>query len=314
MLFFTLSGLVLALPYVHGRAQPYPIYLGRRILRIYGPYLAALALSILGATYFHGPHAGWAGNFWSQPISLPLVLQHIAFLGVYDYDQYNFVIWSLIFELRISILFPILCTRTLRRGPFVAIPLFLLISFACAGLIGTASAHTFSYSYLMTFHYMAFFVLGILIAANLTPIRNWYKRLNRPLRALLFLASLAAYNLSGRISDHFASLSIRVLGDWGVVLGAIGYILLALNSPLARRVLTAAIPTFLGRISYSLYLLHAPILLALTFSPLGHLTPWAQFPIYLAASLVAATLFNRAIEEPFIGLGRRLGRFGMMSP
>ena len=37
ILFFLLSGLVLALPYTRGKEQSYPVYLARRIVRIYGP-------------------------------------------------------------------------------------------------------------------------------------------------------------------------------------------------------------------------------------------------------------------------------------
>ena len=49
MLFFLLSGFVLSVPYLRGKGQAYPVYLIRRILRIYAPYLAALALAVAGA-------------------------------------------------------------------------------------------------------------------------------------------------------------------------------------------------------------------------------------------------------------------------
>jgi peptidoglycan/LPS O-acetylase OafA/YrhL len=119
MLFFVLSGLVLSLPYLRGRGQPYPIYLARRVLRIYAPYLPALALSVCGAAIWHGSHdqGNFPVDFWSRPVDSGLVLQHIAFIGVYDSRQFDFVIWSLIYEMRISILFPVLTLLSFAFAP-----------------------------------------------------------------------------------------------------------------------------------------------------------------------------------------------------
>jgi len=90
-LFFVLSGLVLSLPYLLGRGQSYPVYLLRRVLRIYGPYLLALGIALVGASIWHGHsyHGEWAAGTWSRAISFRLVGQHIAFLGVYDWAQYD---------------------------------------------------------------------------------------------------------------------------------------------------------------------------------------------------------------------------------
>jgi peptidoglycan/LPS O-acetylase OafA/YrhL len=309
MLFFVLSGLVLALPYTRARSRPpYRGYLVRRVLRIYGPYLAALALSIAGAAWLHGPHSGWPEAFWSQPISTKLVLEHIGFIGVYDLDQFNFVIWSLVYEMRISIVFPLLCLLILRLRPAIAILLALAGSLPAIVFARHHSSLTPAYNLWMTFHFMAFFILGILLASHLSTIRAWYTGLHRMQRIALFAASFLAYNLSGRVSIHIPDLVAQLAGDWGVVLGAIGYIIVALNSAPARRLLNSAVPAFLGRISYSLYLVHAPILLTITFGLHGRLSAWAQFPIYLATTLAFATLFHKIIEQPLIDAGRRLSK------
>jgi peptidoglycan/LPS O-acetylase OafA/YrhL len=78
LLFFLLSGFVLAIPNLRGKGQPYPIYLLRRSLRIYAPYLFALLFAVAGASVWHGPlgHGYWAANTWSQPVSRHLVLAH----------------------------------------------------------------------------------------------------------------------------------------------------------------------------------------------------------------------------------------------
>jgi peptidoglycan/LPS O-acetylase OafA/YrhL len=133
ILFFLLSGLVLSLPYLRGKQQSYLPFVARRIVRIYGPYLAAILLAIAGAAIWHNHayHGEWAAHLWSTPVSLKLVTEHIAFLGVYDWHQFDFAIWSLVHELRISIVFPLLFLLVSRTGKSVAI-LFAICSTAAA--------------------------------------------------------------------------------------------------------------------------------------------------------------------------------------
>src|SRR5271168_2262717 len=76
ILFFVLSGLVLSLPYLRGKGKPYPIFLKRRVLRIYGPYLAAIVVSIGGSYIWHGHHpyiGEWGSSFWSEPSNIHLI-------------------------------------------------------------------------------------------------------------------------------------------------------------------------------------------------------------------------------------------------
>ena len=54
LLFFILSGFVLALPFIAGKAQSYPVFATRRIFRIYAPYLVVLCIAVLGDYFLHG--------------------------------------------------------------------------------------------------------------------------------------------------------------------------------------------------------------------------------------------------------------------
>lgn len=75
--FFILSGFVLALPYYDNReSQPYKLYLAKRVLRIYTPYLAAVLLAFslrevfLMATLSLFPHGSISlGNLLSRKMS-----------------------------------------------------------------------------------------------------------------------------------------------------------------------------------------------------------------------------------------------------
>lgn len=55
ILFFLLREFVLALPYKRGTELPYGVFVRRRLAHIYLPYLAALAIALLGDVCFHNP-------------------------------------------------------------------------------------------------------------------------------------------------------------------------------------------------------------------------------------------------------------------
>ena len=85
--FFVLSGFVLMLPYLRHKENPYAPYLVKRICRIYLPYLAAVAIAVLGNAMLGGhPLPGFGGSAtetWSVPVSAKVVLQHIVMLGTF---------------------------------------------------------------------------------------------------------------------------------------------------------------------------------------------------------------------------------------
>lgn len=71
-------------------------------------------------------------------------------------------------------------------------------------------------------------------------------------------------------------------------------------------VLRTPIPHWLGRVSFSLYLVHIPILLALQRLFSGREAPMWSALIGLPASLMAAEVLFRLAERPAIELSRKL--------
>jgi peptidoglycan/LPS O-acetylase OafA/YrhL len=307
MLFFVLSGLVLSLPYIRGRSQPYPIFLTRRILRIYGPYLGALALSIAGAAIWHGNH-GHRILAWSERVHPKLVLEHIAFLGVYDWNQFNFVIWSLIDEMRISIIFPVLAFLVLRVRTTTALLLAVAASFVAMIAVRNQPQFSDTSNIMMTVHYVAFFILGILLAMHLKKVSERFRSFSVAVQVGIFFAAFLLYNFTGPLALLHESRPLFMAADWLVAVGAVGYIVVGLCAPVAQRLLISTVPRFLGKISYSLYLIHAPILLAVTFFIRNRISMWEQLPIYLFLSIGCAYLFFLGVEQPFVRAGQRLGK------
>jgi peptidoglycan/LPS O-acetylase OafA/YrhL len=177
MLFFALSGFVLSQAYLARREQPYGLFVSRRITRIYVPYFVSLTLAVAGDAIWHG-HLGlgnWAEGMWSQPVDVKLVMQHILLLGNYNWGQINAVIWSLVYEMRISLIFPLLFLMVERLGTgwSLVVAAFLPVLARVLDIVFAGHDKTTA-----TLTYAAIFVCGIVLAKNREAIVAWYRRRN----------------------------------------------------------------------------------------------------------------------------------------
>lgn len=299
MFFFLLSGFVLSLPFLRGKTQPYWIFLRRRVLRIYGPYLGALALALIGCAIWHSRlgSTGWRGATWWRQVDLKSVLQHVLFIGNYNYERYNTAFWSLVYEMRISIIFPLLFVVANKLKARYT----LLIVAACT-LVGV---HAVQHQFLITFEYVGVFLIGVLLAKNLDMLNGLYRRQGTVQHILLALLSLLFYFGGHRIASAGP---LWHLGDMPVVLGAVGLLILGLNSVKTSRALNSVIPTFLGRISYSLYLVHGTVLFAMAAALQNKVSPPVFFLIYFPTAILLSWGFYVAVEEPFMVMSRNVGR------
>jgi peptidoglycan/LPS O-acetylase OafA/YrhL len=319
ILFFLLSGLVLTLPYKKNESLNYSSFLLKRICRIYLPYLGALAFAILCDLHFSG-HAHsdnyWINWTWSEPVTTRLVLQHILFLGNYDWSQFNTAFWSLVYEMRISLFFPFLALAVLRlRSRWIALAaaVLSLSFFPLATLLSSTlplTSLTAAINTTLTLHYAAFFLIGSLVAKHLDAINRRYARLSTLQAGILAVGSLALYafaNASSLVQRFSISRSIPAdLYDWGAAAGAVALLIFAMNSRPFHTFLTTRPVHHLGQISYSLYLVHGTTLFVLIHTLLGRVSISHLLLIYLFATLLIAEIFYRLIEHPAMLLGRRL--------
>jgi peptidoglycan/LPS O-acetylase OafA/YrhL len=245
ILFFIMSGFVLALPYRSGRNLSYPRFLLRRIFRIYLPYLASLVLAVTGAWYFHGRiHLDeWFDQTWSEPVSWRLVWQHVLFLGRYNADQFNSVFWSLVVELRISLIFPFLCMLVFWLPDMLVIAGTIALYLACGVLFPQ------SWYWPAAIGGQApYFIGGILMAKNLEALRGLYRGLSRRIRMLLgfaigflFSYGLAAPRiLQNRLVGSLCGLAVFAAAEW--------ILLAVLSSPTLQQRLAHSFLRHLGRI------------------------------------------------------------------
>jgi len=315
ILFFLLSGFVLTLPYKTEGSLNYRSFLLKRVCRIYFPYLGALAFAILCDLHFSSRspiNNYWTNLTWSAPVTTRLAVQHILFLGNYDWSQFNTAFWSLVYEMRISLLFPFIAVAVLRlRSLWIALfAAVLSLSFFPLAMLFSSAPHLNSRAAAidttLTLHYAAFFLVGSLLAKHLDAINRRYAQLGSLQAAVIALVSVALYAFANA-SSIVQRFSIPAdLYDWGAAAGAAMLIIFAMNSPSFHSFLTRRTIHHLGQISYSLYLIHGTILFVLIHTLLGHVSMSRLLLIYLFATLLVTEIFYRLIERPTTLLGRRL--------
>ncbi len=305
--FYVLSGYVLALPFLKGPV-PYWPFVGRRVCRIWIPYAAAMVVAVCFATWFYpNPVSGlsrWANHSIAFPGSR-LILDHVLLVGSFANGTYNPVVWSLVYEMRISLLFPVL-VLLLRLGAWWRV-LGAAVALSIAELaVERLPVWSGSADLPLTLHYAGLFVLGMVLARDMPKLQALYVSLSVPVKAVLWLLALMCYGHQTWLFPHSRLQHIPLYRDGLIALAVTLFITAALSPPRFSAWLQSRIPVFLGKISYSVYLYHAVILLSLVHClygrvPLGFL--WLGTAVL---TLAVATLSYQWVELPAIRLGKAI--------
>lgn len=297
-LFFVLSGFVLQ-RMLDSSAMSYRSYVARRVLRLWIPYMVVVALASVGIE-FVGSHlvagqSDWLNGMLGTRISQHLLFQHVLLIGSFDTQRINPVVWSLVLELRLSLLFPLILWAVSRYR----VPVVLLGSLAIAVVGGYLQhrLHASSVSLYQTLVVQLHFVIGALLAAHEPHVQRFYARLPRPLRWGLTLGSVVLYTNTAHLPTTYST-----------VAGATWLIVVALCSPLASRLLCSPPIQWLGRVSYSLYLSHLALLLFLINALYPRLGFLQVVLLAVPLALFCATLLCAWVEQPAITISRIVGR------
>ncbi len=299
MLFFVLSGFVLSLPFwAKGTYDSYQRYLVRRCFRIYVPYVVALALSMVGSFEFgqrYLPLSSWFQGTWHSPLTLQLIWQHLTMRGL---NQLNTAFWSLRYEVEMSIIFPVLLLG-LRA---FSVRTVLIVSAALAYVCGTSHLMLNEYAHLLKFG--AMFAAGAVMARRLPETRVLWSRTPKALRVMLLLVSVFCYVGYGDLLC--LKLHKPQPEDFLPFLGACGLIVCSMHLRALRRLLRLPLPEYLGRVSYSVYLVHGTVLFASFYLLYGKTPPLVLEVVFLVVTFALSHLFCRAVEEPALRLGKAL--------
>jgi peptidoglycan/LPS O-acetylase OafA/YrhL len=301
--FFILSGFVLFLPYLRPRGPgPYSQYLIKRFCRIYLPYLAALALAISADLLFYRP--GVTAMFpdwdnWHRPFPVRAVWEHLAFVWKPNLIEFSTTFWTLGQEIRLSILYPLIAFLALHLALFRGYLVSIAICFT-----GFFLAIRFDLFDLRTMGYGGLFVMGALVARHLPQIRAFMEARGWFGRSMVFVLAIAFYKSTHLLPEKYYQF-------WAIVplhgTGALLVMILALTTVHFKRFLHLRPLRWLGKVSYSLYLLHGMVLYSLASVYWTRTTHHILLLLGgLAFSLFLSAGFYRWVEVPSIALGRHL--------
>lgn len=306
--FFVLSGLVLALPVADsGRINPFDYY-PRRLVRLYLPVWAAVGLTVAWAAGF--PRVWPDGTSWwivgnaTQP-TVDKVLADL--LLVWSPGQANHVLWSLQWEVVYCLVLPLVLLVLRWSSPLWAFTLGLVT----AALVLGATIGNLALSSL------PLFVLGTLMAVEHRRMSAWAGALDRSRLAGLWWGAAAVLSVVLLLSYwllHALPVPATAVGPAEHVaralqgLGAGLIVAVVWLCPWAQRPMTRPWVQWLGSRSFSLYLVHLPVVATVTllFDGRPHLL------VALAGSLLVALplaeVFYRLAERPSHRVARRVGR------
>lgn len=279
-----------------GQLRDVKRFLKRRCWRILPPYYACLACSLITVKFVTSEHYGPP---WSQyvPVTINNSLAHIFMIQNLSKNwmyKINGVLWSISIEFQLYFLFPIIAWALWRWGGRWILPVAAgIVIFALNEYIGSEKLYIW---------YFGLFVLGMVGA-------RWAfdPRMLRPnplamtgLAAFAFIAAILSIGWTKQLAGRDLFMGIAVAS--ALIAGSVRPEMLWI------RYLGAKPLVSLGAFSYSLYLMHHPVLQWLV-----HLQPaWVNTPtrqvayllVLLPVTLFACFIFYRAFEKPFINRGK----------
>ncbi len=306
LVFFVLSGFVLTLSPLSRparasvnspgpRAYDWVSYYPRRVLRLGIPVAASLALAVGVIILLPRPvHAGvgdWLARQSHPNIGVQRLIVEALLIVDPNRPRVNPSLWSLTWEMWFSLLLPVAVLLALwsRRAPALWALLFCGISM---------------YGYTASIPAMMFlpaFGLGGLLGANAHRIHGalerWqHRRGYTPLWIVVAicgpLMSICFWMLRPLLSGPAAHLALAMR-----VPGAVIIVATVAFWPAAARLFEARPLIGLGRVSFSLYLVHAPIVIA--FGLLFANRPWwIGATLTLITCAVVTVLMYVLVEKP----------------
>lgn len=306
IVFFVLSGLVVTLPVLRRPGFDWIAYFPRRMVRLGVPVVASVLLA--AAFVFAIPQRGLPGaSTWLRDSSTPrltwqLLVQAVDRLG--GDAHINNPLWSLRWELLFSLALPafVVLAAALRRWWLASIAGCLLLTWL--GLAGDSAG----------FQFLPAFFVGALLAVRMDAVRAFAGRVNARRARHVLWAGITVGGSMLLIASWFTGLLpvhddrvARALS--GLAPAAAALLIVAAIGWDPLRLLFSSRPLqFVGRISFSLYLVHVPILIFTTYLTGGH--SWlAAVALGAALSILVATGFWWLLESPSHGWARRTGEW-----
>lgn len=317
LLFFVLSGFVLTIPLTAKvpNGIGWVAYYARRLVRLYVPVWGALVFAfVLAMVVQRKPETGstWL-QVHPQPTWSTLVTDAWLLSGT---SNLNSPLWSLRWEVWFSLLLPVmfflLKLVRVERWSFPAV----LVMCAVSGAAQTTQVKSVLPAQYLSSHllqYMPVFGIGMVIALKLPDIHRSWSRLSGAfgrgvIGSVMGLAAVLL-TVSPTYAGFGAPVWVRVALDVCCLLGVSIGIILALEAAVFKKFLQTPFMRWAGSRSFSIYLVHEPIVVAAALlTKSDSALPWLFWAVLaVGLALGVAELFSRYVELPAHRLSRRVG-------
>ena len=299
-IFFVLSGFIITYTAAKGLTQPGKLlpFLRRRFVRIFPTYWIIITIFILlqlALPSFYRTHYNFTlSNICSTLFLLP------------GHPMVNGVSWTLSYELFFYVLFSLAFLLPGKRLAFALSMLYGSVIIALS-LWGYNFEHGNRWIDLLTSPMNVEFFMGVIIAVL---VRRIPPGLSLPLiitGSLLFLAGGIAVDLNyGLLPNAFNRVVIFGIPSFLIISGLVRF-------ELGRKIKLHNILLSLGEASYSLYLLHLPVVagcmrIMTKFNIQNNVILHGMLLIMIALICYASILFFKWIERPIINKLNELGK------
>lgn len=275
-LFFVISGFVIPWSMYHNKysIKNFFRFLLKRLARLEPPYLASVALAIL--VVFARAHFIGDGQTHIA-VSTPQILLHIGYLIPFFEETYSWltpVYWTLAVEFQYYFLIALLFVPMMKFGIIVRIVVYVLFG---------AGSYLFGEKFLP--HWLPIFLVGIVLFLYKT------KTIEKIEFALVVVVMMIL------AWDKYPHASLF-------------FILLPVPIVLYASRIKIPVLHFLGKMSYSIYLVHAVIGISLMNVLSHHVNGTMQkiglAMLVMAISIFSSYIFYRIIEKPSKALSSRI--------
>jgi peptidoglycan/LPS O-acetylase OafA/YrhL len=306
-LFFVLSGFFIGVAVFNPQEWKPLLFLQRRLRRIVPAFYVSLFISVtLINSWFLVHRTGW------EIIFKHLLMVHNVFSN--SFGTINGAYWTLGVEAYFYVLMMITAPLLRSRWRWALLAIWLVICYIWRAWVVWYAAPDPTYRFFVATQLpgmLDLFGIGVVLAWVATK-RDWFQRASAHyqwLAPLLLLVGGGIFAFCVQLVSLYAATfwfdSFAVIG-WRTLLGLsfaamIVALILLDNSLLFRRLLNITGIAYIGRISYSIYLYHLPVILSLQRAEVpGFPTDNLKMAVMMTIiTIVVAMMSYHLVEAPF---------------